>query len=611
MSDHDFEKRVKEKMDELKFTPSDAVWQAVQMEIRKDKPRRRGWILIPLLVAGLGFAGYFIFSDNKPGLYSSNQKDNSTNQTESSTSASSKVPGSNAGSSSTTGDSRNHRSPEPGPGQQGSAGQSEKVAEDNTARLKDPLDPTVPATSVEQGNSGNDDNTKAENSRITKAGNSAPVNAGSGEKTNAANTERTSAGNIEKNNMPNAGVQETQEPPSAGSLTGVKNRGAKSKNKNVLGDGSKTAPGLIAGEANARAGNQAALPQSSGTKQQQQSSAPKQEPQSAANKLEQPQSSANKQEPQSAANKQHPDLSRHDSLGQVAVIADQHQLATPDSSVVAKPSVSTALNPDSGNTSASKLVKSRKNNKRWDWGLNISGGVSNINEGSLTGVLKSSHMADAASNAQSSGNSNFLFAPSISGLPPARSSEVNAGPYFSVGGFVTKQLSRTFSITAALQYSQFNTVIKVGYRVDSSRLVNNGSQIMNVARYYRADENSKFANKYHFIELPLTLSTRITGNKSIPVFWNAGVHLSQLIGSNALVFDSGTGVYYQDKSTLNKTQLGLSTGFTFGLFGKSKVPVLLGPTVRYNASQMFNKDILDGNHLISAGIDLRILLNKK
>src|SRR6478735_10531214 len=64
MSDHDFEKRVKQKMDELKFTPSDAVWLAVQSKIRKDKPRRRSWLLIPLLLAGLGVAGYFILNNN-------------------------------------------------------------------------------------------------------------------------------------------------------------------------------------------------------------------------------------------------------------------------------------------------------------------------------------------------------------------------------------------------------------------------------------------------------------------------------------------------------------------------------------------------------------------
>ncbi|RYG03382.1 MAG: hypothetical protein EOO02_08575, partial [Chitinophagaceae bacterium] len=59
MSDHDFEKRVKLKMDELRFRPSDAVWQGVERELRKDKPSRRGWLWIPAALLLLCAGGYY------------------------------------------------------------------------------------------------------------------------------------------------------------------------------------------------------------------------------------------------------------------------------------------------------------------------------------------------------------------------------------------------------------------------------------------------------------------------------------------------------------------------------------------------------------------------
>jgi hypothetical protein len=585
MSDHDFEKRVKQKMDELKFTPSDAVWQAVQLEIRKDRPRRRGWILVPILLASLGVAGYFIFNSNKSGSEISYQKTEAT--------------GSIEGTKSTEGTQQTEGTKSTKGTQQAEATQSTEVTQQTEATQKTksaeltpdgsrPVPGATSSTAKEADNSENNDaadparvpGTSGNSSARDKADPTGPlqetVNSGAPERTVSMSSLKPGK-NPKRNKSGNPALRQTIDPlaGASGSLAVVKRTGANNKITGNAGSVPKSTSDLSAGQTNPPVDRP--IPDRSKTGTDQQSSY----------------------------------LNQHDSLGEAALVVDHQKINNVDSGLVAESVLKKELQTDSSNTQTSKLVKSRKKKTGWDWGLTISGGISNISDGPLTGVLKSSHMADAASSAQAAGNPNFLFAPSTTGLPPVKSSEVKAGPYFSIGGFVTKQLSRTFSFSAGLQYSRYNTIIEVGYRVDSSRLVNNGSQVMNVARYYRADDNSKFSNKYHFIELPLALSTRLTGSKSIPVFWNAGIHLSQMIGSNALVFDSGTGVYYKDKSTLNKTQLGIATGFTFGLFGKSKIPMLLGPSVKYNASEMFNKDILNGNHLISAGLDLRILLNKK
>jgi hypothetical protein len=63
MSDHNFEKQIQQKLDELKIPPADTVWSAVQDRIRKDKRRRRGLVLFPLLFLFLGAASYFILED--------------------------------------------------------------------------------------------------------------------------------------------------------------------------------------------------------------------------------------------------------------------------------------------------------------------------------------------------------------------------------------------------------------------------------------------------------------------------------------------------------------------------------------------------------------------
>ena len=59
MSDHQFEKNVQQKMDELRLHPSETVWKEVEKKIRPQKRRRRGLIWIPLMAAL--FTGFYFY----------------------------------------------------------------------------------------------------------------------------------------------------------------------------------------------------------------------------------------------------------------------------------------------------------------------------------------------------------------------------------------------------------------------------------------------------------------------------------------------------------------------------------------------------------------------
>ena len=53
MQENEFEKQVQQKMGELKLVPSDAVWQKIEPQIKKEKRRRWILLVLPLLVAAL------------------------------------------------------------------------------------------------------------------------------------------------------------------------------------------------------------------------------------------------------------------------------------------------------------------------------------------------------------------------------------------------------------------------------------------------------------------------------------------------------------------------------------------------------------------------------
>jgi hypothetical protein len=61
MSSNNFEKQVQRNLEELQFAPSEGVWQNVEKELRKEKKRRR-WFLLPLLLLFVAGAGYFIYN---------------------------------------------------------------------------------------------------------------------------------------------------------------------------------------------------------------------------------------------------------------------------------------------------------------------------------------------------------------------------------------------------------------------------------------------------------------------------------------------------------------------------------------------------------------------
>jgi hypothetical protein len=96
----------------------------------------------------------------------------------------------------------------------------------------------------------------------------------------------------------------------------------------------------------------------------------------------------------------------------------------------------------------------------------------------------------------------------------------------------------------------------------------------------------------------------------MPVLWNGGLSLSYLVSTNALHFDSRTGVYYKDNSLFNKLQANVSTGFSVGMFYNSKVPVQIGPQVQYGLTNLLQKQVSDNRHLLYFGVNTRFYLKK-
>jgi len=240
--------------------------------------------------------------------------------------------------------------------------------------------------------------------------------------------------------------------------------------------------------------------------------------------------------------------------------------------------------------------KNQKKNEThpWNFGVTFTGGVSAINKNSI--------------------EKNYLYTYgniTSGGIPVyyPHPSEIKNSTSLNVGLFLEKNISDKNKISFGISYQYFSFVNKVG-----SRIVTPGNilSLNPSANFYSADSSlSSYRNQFHFLEIPITINFRVNRNKNVPIFWNAGINISELISSNALQFQSNPGIYYKDNSLLHKTQFGLHTGFSVMLFAKEKMPLTIGPDFYYSPTNIANKGLYSKMHYSYIGIQANILFQKK
>lgn len=229
-----------------------------------------------------------------------------------------------------------------------------------------------------------------------------------------------------------------------------------------------------------------------------------------------------------------------------------------------------------------------------------------MSEGSLFELLKSVRVDDLTN-----------AGPAYAGIPPAPSPQASAiepGALYSAGAFVQRTLSKRLTLAAGLNYSYWSVNTRVGRRENVARAVNYSNFDQQVVGYsYSANLGLRdYTNRYHFIELPVTLGFRFNKSKRMPLVLDGGVSVARLMHTNALHFDGISGVYYENDDFFNKLQVGLNAGLNVGFLQNTKHPVWIGPNLRYFASGLLKSDISPSGaqHLWSFGIGAKMLLKK-
>ena len=270
---------------------------------------------------------------------------------------------------------------------------------------------------------------------------------------------------------------------------------------------------------------------------------------------------------------------------------------------------------DEKQTPAVAVDKSKRVARNWQWGVAANAGMAFVREGN--GLDFGQTMMDDLSMASSSGLMGPSFAPSPPSTVPGPSfapstpSEIRPGSAFTIGGMVKRNFSNRISVSATLSYAQYNTHTRVGERIEQNQIVNSGVMgYQNVGSYFLNTKTRDYSNRYHFIDLPLTLHVKLNRSDKTPFYLNAGGYLSRLVSSNSLHFDGSNAVYYRNDDFLNKTQAGAAAGFSMVLFNRGAMPLWIGPSLRYGFSPLLKKDVSVNKRFAMPSIDIKLFFNK-
>ncbi|MBL7742736.1 MAG: outer membrane beta-barrel protein [Chitinophagaceae bacterium] len=253
------------------------------------------------------------------------------------------------------------------------------------------------------------------------------------------------------------------------------------------------------------------------------------------------------------------------------------------------------------------ILSQKRTPSKLKWGIDLSAGFAYNNKSTLTFAR-----AEAF-------DRNYATPGNVTGTPTGpvvinEPSPVRQGPAFRLGIVAEKTLSKRNRLSAGLQYAYSSNRIRVGSVTDTTLVLqsnaNSFSSDVQIEKLYQGAQNNNYTNRYHFVRLPLTYHWQFIKVKKLPVELNAGVGISYLFTTNALVYSGSLGgIYYEDKKAFNKLHWDFSTGLSFRLKAKNNTEWVIGPGLSFDMSRLVKND--NKQYLMFGGISARWLFSKK
>lgn len=186
------------------------------------------------------------------------------------------------------------------------------------------------------------------------------------------------------------------------------------------------------------------------------------------------------------------------------------------------------------------------------------------------------------------------------GVRPA--AEPGAAFSFTAGIYGGREWKGKFGVKLGVQYTQLNTEYKVGDYVSYAGQVNLAGVNAPLRSYYQNGTAYNYTSNYHFLEFPVEGSYTLNSRSRMPVSVTAGGTVSYLMNTDGLHYDKLNGIYYEDLSLYNRTQVALQTGVSVKLLQSGKQSLSAGPVFRYSLTPNRDKEMFQQEHLTYLGL---------
>ena len=242
----------------------------------------------------------------------------------------------------------------------------------------------------------------------------------------------------------------------------------------------------------------------------------------------------------------------------------------------------------------SNLPAKNPKKSKWEWSLEGGFGPARLTDKHFS--LFSAKSAMDLSSGLGSGNPALGYADSI----PL------SGRAWNIGLQVRRKTGRRLSLSAGISLTGYRLKQRVGAYQSGAFSLPMGATAQVINGYYRPGSLSYYPNRYYFLQAPLLLHWQVNrGERLPPLVWENGIVPSWLAGSRALVFSTGSQVFYRDRSLYARFGMVYRTGFTMRLSQTKKHPLEAGLYYNFHLGKLQSQRPPDFNYLRSGGIRLR------
>jgi hypothetical protein len=207
------------------------------------------------------------------------------------------------------------------------------------------------------------------------------------------------------------------------------------------------------------------------------------------------------------------------------------------------------------------------------------------------------------------GEKSYDATTSVSSAPPFSNpvyspQQITKGLSAAFGFEWARSVSKRFEISFGLQYHYFSTHTKTGAVVEKDTTINYQADVIPISRYYKNGNQSNYTNRFHVIEIPLSVQYRLF--KNFPLYLGMGASYGHLLKTNALSFNSQSNIYYRNKKDYVSNYINIFSSLQYEWLHKAKFSIRSGPIFYYSASQLQRSNSYGSPHLFSAGIKTSI-----